>query len=266
MKRILSVILLVFLLSHLGIAQAQPQEVRIVSLKPNITEILIALGAGSSVVGVTKYCRKPNDQVTIIGDYNSINAEAVMRLKPTLILGSSENSQKRQFESLAVAGLLVNMIEFHNYAEFEGSLLKIAELLGIKNRGELVLNRIQKTLEGIRSVTIDTSGLRKSFIIIVQRKPLMVASGNTFVSSLFSKAGLMNVFYANQIAYPVIDEEELIRESADFIFDISHGAVAGEPYLNKQVIPLNIKKFLATPQSVQNADRLFKYLFKKEDE
>src|SRR5689334_6301381 len=59
-----------------------PAPQRIVSLKPNITDILVDLGLGDRIVGVTKFCKKPNATAQVIADYNSIQVEDVLRLKP----------------------------------------------------------------------------------------------------------------------------------------------------------------------------------------
>jgi iron complex transport system substrate-binding protein len=63
---------------------------RIVSLAPNVTSILLALGAGQELVGVSKWCKhvarvgsRPQ-----LGDCWKLNLDEVMRLKPTLLIGS----------------------------------------------------------------------------------------------------------------------------------------------------------------------------------
>ena len=66
------------------------EKVRIVSLAPNVTSILLALGAGRELVGVSKWCkdvaevgRRPQ-----VGDCWKMNIGDVMRLKPTMLIGS----------------------------------------------------------------------------------------------------------------------------------------------------------------------------------
>jgi iron complex transport system substrate-binding protein len=69
-----------------------PQDVpqRIVSLAPSATSILFALGARRQVVGVTKWCAEvaPVGRRPRLGDCWSLDASAVARLRPTLIIGS----------------------------------------------------------------------------------------------------------------------------------------------------------------------------------
>src|SRR5580700_3442229 len=63
---------------------------RIVSLAPSVTSILLELGAGRELVGVSKWCkdvavvgRRPQ-----VGDCWKMDIEEVMRLKPTILIGS----------------------------------------------------------------------------------------------------------------------------------------------------------------------------------
>lgn len=231
---------------------------RIVSLKPNITQVLTSLGAGDQIVGITKYCERPNHKAKVVADYNNVDVEAVIRLKPDLVLTSPENSRSRQFEALKAAGLNSHLFEFDSYAKMKASVLAIAKLIGRPLVGGRVVARMDSKLVRLADKLKSQSKVPKLFIVIVQRHPLMVASGKTFISSLFEEIGLKNAFHFNKIAYPVIDEEELIREMADYTFELSHEThIQESEFLNKTVIPLKMEHFLAAPLAVDSLARLF---------
>ena len=63
---------------------------RIVSLAPNVTSILLALGAGRELVGVSKWCKDVADvgRRPAVGDCWKLDVTRVMRLRPTLLIGS----------------------------------------------------------------------------------------------------------------------------------------------------------------------------------
>ncbi|MBF0105806.1 MAG: ABC transporter substrate-binding protein [Deltaproteobacteria bacterium] len=235
-----------------------PQYKKIISLKPNITMILKDLGLNKEIVGVTKFCKTPNPEAQIVGDYNSVDLEGVLRLKPDLVLISTENTQSRQFDALKSARLNIKVFDFKTFDQFIVSLKEIAALLGLQARGTAVIKQIEAQLAALREKLVIPKQPPKSFIVLVQRHPLMVATGNTYISTLFKKAGLLNVFEFNRIPYPVMDEEEIIREIVDYTFDISHRTEAEVEthFLNKTIIPLNTEDFIATPQSVDNLVRL----------
>src|SRR5690554_116180 len=70
---------------------------RIVSLAPNVTEILFALGAGERVVGVTRYCDYPPAATRIarIGGMLDPDFEAMMAARPDLVTGVMDGSDQR---------------------------------------------------------------------------------------------------------------------------------------------------------------------------
>src|SRR6266849_1975120 len=64
---------------------------RIVSLAPSATSILCAIGARKSLVGVTKWCPDvaPVGKLPTLGDcWHMESVENILRLKPTLVIGS----------------------------------------------------------------------------------------------------------------------------------------------------------------------------------
>jgi iron complex transport system substrate-binding protein len=69
---------------------ARQNKQRIVSLAPNVTSILLAIGAGRELVGVSKWCRDVADvgRRPRVGDCWKLDVAEVMRLKPTLVIGS----------------------------------------------------------------------------------------------------------------------------------------------------------------------------------
>jgi ABC-type Fe3+-hydroxamate transport system substrate-binding protein len=65
-------------------------KVRIVSLAPNVTSILLALGVGRELVGISKWCKDVTDvgRRPQVGDCWKMDVAEVMRLKPTILIGS----------------------------------------------------------------------------------------------------------------------------------------------------------------------------------
>ncbi len=107
-------------------------KVRIVSLAPNVTSVLLALGAGRELVGVSKWCkdvaevgRRPQ-----VGDCWKMNIAEVMRLKPTVLIGSVP------FAPETVAKILAESVTFvainpRSLADIERDIFTLG---GIGNR------------------------------------------------------------------------------------------------------------------------------------
>src|SRR6185295_5765206 len=64
---------------------------RIVSLAPNLTEIVFAVGAGNKLVGRTSYCDYPPEAKAVaeVGDTLHPSLERIIALKPQLVLVST---------------------------------------------------------------------------------------------------------------------------------------------------------------------------------
>jgi ABC-type Fe3+-hydroxamate transport system substrate-binding protein len=85
---------------------------RIVSLAPNVTSILLAIGAGRELVGVSRWCKDVArvGRLPQVGDCWKIDVREVMRLRPTLVIGSVPFAPKTVEEILKqpVAFLALN--------------------------------------------------------------------------------------------------------------------------------------------------------------
>ena len=83
---------------------------RVVSLVPSMTESLFDLGAGDALVGVTEYCRPPESEqgrLALVGGTKSVDPQAVIDLKPELVLANQEENTREVVEALEAAGLKV---------------------------------------------------------------------------------------------------------------------------------------------------------------
>ncbi|MFN7927475.1 MAG: helical backbone metal receptor [Blastocatellia bacterium] len=108
-----------------------PRPQRIISLAPNITETLFALGLGERVVGVTSYCDFPIEAKTKekIGDTLKPNLERIIALKPDLVLISTASQLEkitRQLDQLQIPVFVTNP---QTVAEVLSSIRKLEKLL-----------------------------------------------------------------------------------------------------------------------------------------
>jgi iron complex transport system substrate-binding protein len=123
---------------------------RIVSLAPNVTSILLALGAGRDLVGVSKWCkevaavgRRPQ-----VGDCWKMNVREVMRLKPTLLIGSVP------FALETVASILKEPVAFlainpRTLADIENDIRTMARLMKRASAGEKLIRSMRSDFESL---------------------------------------------------------------------------------------------------------------------
>lgn len=125
---------------------------RIVSLAPNVTSILLALGVGHELVGVSKWCKHvaPVGRRVQLGDCWKLNIEEVMRLKPTLVIGSVP------FATETVAQILKRPVSFlainpRTIADIYGDIRRLGNLIGRPSAAVGLIRRMQHSFAKIHA-------------------------------------------------------------------------------------------------------------------
>lgn len=112
--------------SLLACSAAAPPE-RIVSLAPNLTQIVIALGRGEALAAVTPFCEAPESVARLPGGIQP-ETEAVLGVAPDLVLATSMTPAATR-EQLAKLGLRVEVIDAHSLDDIRAAQKKLAGLL-----------------------------------------------------------------------------------------------------------------------------------------
>jgi iron complex transport system substrate-binding protein len=137
---------------HMATRRNRAPAVRIVSLAPSVTSILLALGAGRELVGVSKWCK---DVAKIgrraqVGDCWKMDVEEVMRLRPTLLIGSVPFAPETVVEILKqpVALLAVNP---RSLADIESDIRTLGRLVNRAGAAEALIRRMQRAFANTAS-------------------------------------------------------------------------------------------------------------------
>ncbi|MBI2337419.1 MAG: ABC transporter substrate-binding protein [Deltaproteobacteria bacterium] len=197
---------------------------RIISLKPNITEILFALGVGDQVVGVTQFCDYPAQVKSLpkVADYINVNVEKVLTLHPDLILTSEENSSKKDILFLMQQGLRVEQLNFQTLNDIRASFLKLGMLLGKAEVGGKIVNEMEQRLHQLK----DKAGRVKPLkaMLVVGHRPLVVVGSGNFFNEACDYVGLINVFGNSKLPYPRVDSELILLKAPEIIFYLYMGS------------------------------------------
>jgi iron complex transport system substrate-binding protein len=126
------------------------QKMRIVSLVPNVTSILLALGAARKLVGVSKWCKEvaPVGNRPQVGDCWKMDIREVMRLEPTLLVGSVP------FASATVESILKQPVAFlainpRSLADIESDIRVLARVVNRANAGEKLIRQMRAAFQKI---------------------------------------------------------------------------------------------------------------------
>ncbi len=198
---------------------------RIVSLSPNITEILFALGLGERIVGVTRFCNYPPEAQLKprVGGYLDPNYEAILRLKPDVVVLISEFEQIKAF--LSELGIKSLIVDNKTVSDILSSIEHLGVVFGAEEQAEKILADIRTRVDRIEKGTKDSK--RPKVLIVIERtlgtgdiEDVYVAGRNTFYDELIKMAGGDNAYDVKKIAYPILSAEGIIHLNPDVIFDL----------------------------------------------
>lgn len=192
---------------------------RIISLKPNITDILLRLGVTDELVGVTTYCTLPASLPGIarVSDYIKPNLEKVVALRPTVVFGAKENSQQKEIERLQALGIRVELLVFASIDDIYQSIDRIAEVTERKQAGEALVVDLRARWQRLAG----RSSRPQRLLLIVGQSPLVAASGRTVFQPFLDQLRLINVLGSSVVPYPYLSKEQVVALDPEWIVDIS---------------------------------------------
>jgi ABC-type Fe3+-hydroxamate transport system substrate-binding protein len=182
---------------------------RVVSLVPSITESLFALGFGESVVGVTDFCTHPAADLVAqvrVGGPKAPNLEIIAELKPDLVIGSVEETEKDRIEALHQQGIAVWLVFPKSVDDSIQMLRQILALYHTDDRVELI-TQLQIAVDYARAAAASEPTIPYFCPIwFDQHQKLdwwMTFNQNTYVSDVLALFGGQNVFADRVRLYPL---------------------------------------------------------------
>ena len=203
-----------------GAAPEPPR--RVVSLNPSLTATALALGAGAQLVGVDEWSSKQQPEVAelpVVGGLFAPNLESILALEPDLVVWVPSAQQRDLHARLEALGIDVLVLPNHTLDE----LLDSIEVLGARlGRAEAARRRVGELRAAFAAAhTASASRAKPRALLVVQRDPLYVVGGGSYLDAMLRAAGGENV--AAQIAepYPRLSLEWLIAARPEVILDAS---------------------------------------------
>lgn len=219
MKINLVAIVLIIGIFSAAVAASSPQ--RIISLAPNTTEILFALGLGDHIVGVTTFCDYPEEakKKPKIGGMSNPSLEAVVLLKPDLVVATTDGNPKEFEERLRSLNIKTFVFTARRLRELPQGIRELGEAVGAHQEAVKLAARIERAIESFGSgVRGQRSGISKKVLFIVWPEPLIVAGPGTAMDDAIELLGYENIAHGATTAYPKYSIEEVLRRAPDVLF------------------------------------------------
>jgi iron complex transport system substrate-binding protein len=205
-------------------AATQPTQInRVVSLAPNLTEILFELGLGEKVVAVSNDSDYPAKAAkkNKVGTFWQPNTEAIIAAKPDLVVTLWFEQQKSVAEALKRLGYRVLMLKIESIEELLTAIKDIGAATDAQNRAEQLVEDITARLNDLRLKVAQTKKVK--VLWVVQAEPLRVAGRDSFLNELIELAGGENAIGPTIQQYPPVGGEELLSCGAQIIIQSAMG-------------------------------------------
>ena len=192
---------------------------RVISLAPNLTEIIYMLNKGEVLVGRSGHCDYPEaaKNLAISGDFDSPNVEKSILLEPTMVLvtGLKDYSVKKILEA---AGIKVYVIKCDSISEYLKTVSFLGKHLGAEKVAKQETARIKTYLERLRRKGLKTpSGKKPKVFIEIASTPLMTAGNRSFLNEYIRLAGGINIAGSENKSYFQVSKEFVLLKNPDVI-------------------------------------------------
>ncbi|MFJ4590452.1 cobalamin-binding protein [Pseudomonas sp. HN2] len=190
---------------------------RVVSLAPSLTEIVVELDSADLLVGVLDAGERPAAiaDVPSVGRYGQLDMERLLSLKPDLLLlwpGSVGAGQRDQLKRLNIPTFIA---EPHTLTQLAAQIEAIAEQLGRPERGAKRAAELRAQLEGMRQRYQRDVPLRVFYQ--VWDKPLYTVGGGQIISDALEVCGARNVFADLNLPAPQVSIEAVLQRDPEVI-------------------------------------------------
>jgi iron complex transport system substrate-binding protein len=200
---------------------------RIVSIAPNLTETIYALGAQDRLVGDTDYCDYPPEakQKPHVGGALNPSLEAVVALKPDLVLATTAINRRATVEALERLGVAVYATDPRTVEGVLQSMRTLSALIGGGQQADALAAQLQTRLADLRARLAGDPPRRALFVVWVD--PFISIGPRTFLADALRWAGAESVVRAKG-DWPQVSLEEVVRLDPEYLVFAEADHAAGE--------------------------------------
>ncbi len=202
----------------LGRTVKLPQKIeRAVSLAPNLTENIFAVGAGDRLVGVTTFCNYPPaaEKIQKVSDTQTPNMETIIALKPDVVFVSTASQMENFTKVLEQQNIAVFVTAPNNLEEVFKNLNTFGELFGTSEKAESLVIELKQRAANIEKEV--TGKPRVRVFVQIDKDSLYTVGKDSFITDLIKRAGGESVTKTLETAYPKISKETALALNPDVI-------------------------------------------------
>lgn len=211
---------------------------RIVSLVPNVTEVLFAVGAGPQVVAVSSFDDEPPQVRTLprVGGLLDPDTERILALKPDLVIVyGSQTDLKTQ---LARANIPLFDYRHGGLADVLATIRTVGARTGRAAEAARVAAALEQRLAAVRARVADRR--RPRTLLVFGREPgslrnIWVSGGVGFLHDMLVAAGGENVFAGVARESVQATTETILARAPEAILELRSERVAGDADVQREI-------------------------------
>ena len=190
---------------------------RAVSLAPNLTEIVFAVGAGDKLVGRTSYDNFPPEaqKIQTIGDTMNPNIENIIALKPNIVLISTASQIETFTKTLDQQNIAYFVTNPNNLEDIYKSINQIGEIFGKSDRAREIVESLKKRVAEVEAKTKNTE--KPKVFLQVSKDSIYTIGKDSYITDLISRAGGVSVTKNVTTAYFPLSKETAAALNPDVI-------------------------------------------------
>lgn len=190
---------------------------RIVSLAPNITEVLFHIGAGGKIVGADEYSNYPEEAKDIlrVNNHAAANYELILSLEPDLVIAWQSGNGNKIIDPLRKLGIPVFVVETNKMDAIPSLFRRFGKLSGHGDQAEQRAHEFSRRLQELRAAQVGKSVIKVFYQI--WDEPLITLNGEHMVSDIINLCGGVNVFSDAIPLVPYVNIETVVAADPEVI-------------------------------------------------
>lgn len=198
---------------------------RVISLAPNLTEIVFAIGAGNRLVGRTSYCDYPPEAKAIaeVGDTLNPSLERVIALQPQVVLISTASQLEVFTQQLRDQNIAVFVTDPRDLEGVFRAIDQIGQIVGHQQQAEQLIQKLRNRTHAVEEAVKNKQPVRVFFQ--VSAEPLIAPGRDAFVTDLMRRAGGLSVTGNVSTAWPRYSNESALASKPEAIILSTGGSM-----------------------------------------
>jgi len=180
---------------------------RVISLAPNLTENIFAVGAGDRLVGVTTFCNYPEEarRIQKIGDTINPNMEAIIALKPDIVFISTASQIESFTNTLGQQNIAVFVTAAKDLEGVYRNLYQLGEIFGTEDEARLKVDEMKRRVADVEARATGAAAVK--VFVQISKEPLFTIGKDSFLTEIIRRAGGVSVTADVPTAYPKFSKE-----------------------------------------------------------